>query len=277
MREERNTLCQDGSISQPISVQGTSQLASVIPKSVHLSQLFMLGKLIPTKKEIATLNLEWFDVCNQSWQDPIASVLSVDVEKFASGGCRDAFVATGLKGVSGKMVLKRYKSEQVDQLVSNFHSLDEHTRNVVQMHALARNFAQMLCNEAPLEFGDTFTFTKLYYGKFKEEAVTVEKFIDGTFVKYVNNTGDIVVRDQSPIALKAESFAHYSYVKSGKQLIIVGIQGVGYTLFDPEIASSRLYDENQSIYFCAGNLSTSAIETFFAQHECNRFCQLLKL
>ena len=94
------------------------------------------------------------------------------------------------------------------------------------MHALARHFAQMMYNEAPLEYGDTFTFTKLYYGKFKEESVTVEKFIEGKFVKYVNNTGDIVVNDQSPIALKAESFAHYSYIKSGKQFIIVDIQGV---------------------------------------------------
>ena len=64
---------------------------------------------------------------------------------------------------------------------------------------------------------------------------------------------------------------------SGEQLIIVDLQGVGFTLFDPEIASAKLYDEDNSIYFCAGNLSITAIETFLIQHKCNRFCKLLKL
>ena len=52
--------------------------------------------------------------------------------------------------------------------------------------------------------------------------------------------------------MKAESFVHYSFVKSGKQLIIVDLQGVGFVLCDPEIASSELYDESDGIYFCAG-------------------------
>ena len=64
---------------------------------------------------------------------------------------------------------------------------------------------------------------------------------------------------------------------SGEQLIVVDIQGVGFCLFDPEIASVKLYDEDRSIYFCAGNLSINAIETFLMQHKCNKFCKLLKL
>ena len=78
------------------------------------------------------------------------------------------------------------------------------------MHALARHFAQMMRNEAPLEYGETFMYTKLYYGKLNDEAVTIEQFIEGTFTKYINNTGEILVNDNSSIALKAESFAHYS-------------------------------------------------------------------
>ena len=132
---------------------------------------------------------------------------TVSVDKFASGGFRDAFVANGMKGVSGKMVLKRYKPERITELSHLFNSVDDHTRKVVQMYALARHFAQMMANEAPLEYGETFAYTK------------------------------------------AESFAHYSYVKSGEQLIIVDLQGVGFTLFDPEIASTQLYDKDNSIYF----------------------------
>ena len=101
----------------------------------------------------------------------------------------------------------------------------------------------------------------------KEEFVTVEPYIEGNFRKYVNNTGDITLKDGSELPMKAESFVHYSFVKSGEQLMIVDLQGVDYVLCDPEIASSKLYDENNDIYFCAGNLSTNAIETFFEQHK----------
>jgi hypothetical protein len=57
----------------------------------------------------------------------------------------------------------------------------------------------------------------------------------------------------------------------------VDLQGVGFVLCDPEIASSELYDESDGIYFCAENLSTNAIETFFVQHKCNKYCELLSL
>ena len=277
---EKGGMCEEGSsTSLPIPVPDENEVekSCTIPKSVPLSQLIMMGKLIPPKENVVTIQLEQFNITSRSWENPVTALLSVSVEKFASGGCRDAFVASGMRGVSGKMVLKRYKPDRVAELSHLFKSLDDHTRKVVQMHALARHFAQMMENDAPLEYGDTFTYTKLYNGKLNDEAVTVEQFIHGTFTKYINNTGDILVKDNSAIALKAESFAHYSYVKSGEQLIVVDLQGVGYCLFDPEIASVRLYDEDNSIYFCAGNLSVTAIETFLMQHKCNRFCKLMKL
>jgi hypothetical protein len=96
--------------------------------------------LIPPKKDIVTLQLEAFDVERRSWKDPVEVVLSISVDKFASGACRDAFLATGLKGLDGKFVVKRYRSEQVAELVEHFQSLDTHTRKVVQMHALLGTF-----------------------------------------------------------------------------------------------------------------------------------------
>ena len=251
--------------------------SSIFPQSVPLSQLIKIGKLIPPKKDIVTLQLEAFDVASRSWNDPVEAVLSISIDKFASGACRDAYLATGLKGVSGKFVVKRYRSDQVVQLIQLFHCLDTHTRKVVQMHALARHFSLMLRDCAPPGFGDTFLYTKLFYAKLKEEFITVEPYIEGNFSKYVNNTGDIILKDGSELALKAETFIHYSFVKSGKQIIIVDLQGVGFTLCDPEIASNKLYDESNNIYFCAGNLSLTAIQTFFEQHKCNKFCELLFL
>jgi hypothetical protein len=90
------------------------------------------------------------------------------------------------------------------------------------MHCLARHFlAKSLENECPLEYGDTFKYNKVYCGKMGSECITLERFLEGKFVKYVNNTGDVTLPDGSEIVSKAETFVH-TYHKSSKQLIIFG-------------------------------------------------------
>eukprot|EP00112_Aurelia_sp_Birch-Aquarium-sp1_P013101 Seg2769.3 transcript_id=Seg2769.3/GoldUCD/mRNA.D3Y31 product="Transient receptor potential cation channel subfamily M member 6" protein_id=Seg2769.3/GoldUCD/D3Y31 len=241
--------------------------------------MIKIGKLIPPSREIVCLMLESFDVETQTWCDPVESKISLSKEKFASGGCRDAFHATGLSGVAGKLVLKRYRKERVADITALFSSVDSHTRKVVQMHSLARHFAKKLRDEAPLTYGETFMYTKLYYSKHNEEYVTVEHFLPGNFKKFINNTGDIIIKDEDrdECALKAETFAHYSYAKSGKQLMVLDLQGVDYWLCDPEVASATLFDDNRSIFFCSGNLSVKAIDNFVEQHICNDFCKALNL
>ena len=54
--------------------------------------------------------------------------------------------------------------------------------------------------------------------------------------------------DGSDIASKAEMFSHYTYVKSGRRLMVLDIQGAGYSLCDPEIASAELVDDDANIY-----------------------------
>ena len=109
------------------------------------------------------------------------------------------------------------------------------------------------------EFGQTFSYTKVYLGKLNGECVTLESYLNGTFSKYSNNTSDICAVG-SELTMKAETFVHYSYVKSAKLLMIVDIQGVEYALCDPEIASSTLMVKDEMILFCLGNLSTAAIK-----------------
>ena len=119
-------------------------------------------------------------------------------------------------------------------------------------------------------------YTKLYFGRLNDDFVTLESFIDGTFTKYINNTGDIILKD-SEVAKKAEAFVHYTYILSGKELMVLDIQGVEYWLCDSEIASTKLFDANKAVYFCSGNLSELAIETFLNQHQCNKYCKQLNL
>ena len=75
---------------------------------------------------------------------------------------------------------------------------------------------------------------------------------------------------------KAQCFVHYTYERSEKQLMVLDIQGCGYTLFDAEVASREASSDGEYL-FCTGNLHTNAIEVFTDAHICNQFCKLLGL
>ena len=76
---------------------------------------------------------------------------------------------------------------------------------------------------------------------------------------------------------KAQCFAHFTYEKSQGKLIVLDVQGAGFNLYDPEIASAELTDDKGSLRFCNGNLAKEAINNFFSKHKCNFYCRILKL
>ncbi|XP_022795749.1 alpha-protein kinase vwkA-like [Stylophora pistillata] len=164
----------------------------------------------------------------------------------------------------GTNVLKKYKQSEITGIVQLFGSIESHTRKSVQLNALARNFSQTLANEVSVfEFGQTFSYNKVYFRSINNEHVTLESHLEGTFQKSINNDGVICVITQDELSQKAEAYVHYTYVKSKQQLMVADIQGVGYSLCDPEIASAELQDpDDNSIIFCTGNLSYHAIENF---------------
>ena len=142
------------------------------------------------------------------------------------------------------------------------------------MHSLARNFAQQVKVN---DFGEVFEFKKVFVGKTStDEYVTVEEYIDGDFIKYINNDGSLCSK-QHPLMEKAECFAHYTFQKSKGKLIVLDLQGFNNTLYDPEISSSELLNDDGTIKFCNGNLASEAISTFFKEHVCGSYCKMLNL
>ena len=252
-------------------------ISTKVAASVPLSAMLKLGKIIQPTEEIVTLYIEEFKIRDKTWAQPFEVTLSISKQKFASGGCRDAYIATPISGLQpGKYVLKKIREEKVGEIKQLFKSIEEHTRKAVQMNALVRNFAKTLASEAPIEYGHVLNYTNVYFGRLYSEFVTLENYIEGEFQKYVNNTGEVC--GSCEVTLKAESFCHYTYEKSGQQLMVLDIQGVDHSLFDPEVASSTLIDEiDRTIFFCCGNLSTDAIDRFKVEHVCNKFCLMLKL
>ena len=289
-RQTRSTPAISPSKNQPC--EGNVRITpTVYPKSLSIRDLMRAGKLVNPPKTVV-LSLESFDVQKCSWSTDSASMsLEIEEKKFASGGFRDAFLATcddSSSTLKGKWVVKKYQEEAIKTVQDTLKlSVEAHTRKQVQMHSVARNITQRFSTKIPAEFGDTFSYGKVFYSMLENVPVTVEAYIPGEFVKYINNDGECIDspnEELDELFLKAQCLSHFSYEYSNKELMILDIQGSGYSLYDPEISTSRMEVDcskssnvGDEAYFCAGNLSIVGINEFKTQHICNKFCQMMEL
>ena len=195
--------------------------------------------------------------------------------------CCTAYKATTKHHTCGNSawMLKRYLPSAKETIEKSKRSLESHTKKTVQTHALARNFAyqleKALTESAGSQYVKPLRYNNIYYGVTDEnEVVTVEEYVEGTFMKYINNDGIPCIERADDVSKKAECLAHFSYEKSDKKLMVLDIQGNDHTLYDTEIASSQLFEEDgdSEMLFCVGNISTLAIENFITEHRCNSYC-----
>ena len=72
-------------------------------------------------------------------------------------------------------------------------TLKEHSRKQIQMHMAAKAIADRLAKKTNKFSAKSswFTFNEALFSKLNGGAVTVEPFVDGEFVKYINNDGTI--------------------------------------------------------------------------------------
>lgn len=254
------------------------QQQRVVVASVPVSKFLKMGKLIVPLKSPIEITLEEFDVATQRWLEPVTAKFSMDTKPFAQGSFRNVYRAFGLHKLYGEYVVKQCREDMAETIINNFNSLEEHARKSVQMHALAHHLALKFAQIIPEDFGDSFSYTKLYLGKYQLENkiifATVEKFLEGgEFTKMINNDGKIIESAPEDLRQKAETFVHYTYEVSNKDLMVVDIQGMRYKLCDPEISTKSFFDEERNVFFSAGNCAGDAIENFFMQHKCNNWCK----
>ena len=256
--------------------------STVFPKSASIADLLQARKLIkPPDVSLVTMLLENYSVSDKTWVKCATLDFLKENKHFSEGGFRVAYIATAQHAsYPTKWVIKMAKVEKLADLQAAVNlNNTQHTRKQVQMHSVVRSICQKFARKVPYAFGNCFSYNEVYFSTLNGTPVTVEEFIPGSFEKYSNNTAlmEQARSDEHLVFIqKAECFMHFSYEVTNKELMVVDLQGVGYQLCDPEIASTVLLEDGE-LNFCAGNLSQNAIENFFDNHKCNRFCKMLEL
>ena len=223
----------------------------------------------PPEESEVLLTLKAFDIVENKWEKLQPSWFTKENKKFAEGGFRDAFLARS-KGDSKKWVIKQYKKEKMTLIEDALHfSAVDHTRKQVQMHAAAKSNALRFAKKATSSLGESFHFHEIFFSRIDDLPVTVEEYVPGIFQKYVNNTGNCgkpPSEKYMDVYAKAETLCHFSYIDTNREMMLLDLQGSMYELYDPEIVTTILQEEEGGeTNFFAGNLTMQAISTFMQE------------
>ena len=142
----------------------------VYSKSLSVVSMMKLGKVIKESKN-SVVKVSTFDMRSMSWSALLRPVeFNIEDNHFAQGGFRKAFKARSeTHGFEGQTwVVKYYLPDSVKDIKATNQTVEDHTKKVVQMHLLAKNFAEQMSNlihdkDKNGAFGECFSFGSFHF------------------------------------------------------------------------------------------------------------------
>jgi len=193
-------------------------------------------------------------------------VIKMDKEPFANGAMRECFRMKKLSNFSmsqdwsrdsNNYVAKSYMDEQVPR---------ETYFDDVKLQMDAKLWGEEYNRHDPPKKVDIFMMGVLELVERPGAPLFhIEHYIDGEYIKYNSNSG--FVEDKTKHCRKTpQAFSHFTFERSGHEVVVVDIQGVGDLYTDPQIHTA-LGEE-----YGDGNLGTKGMALFFHSHHCNDIC-----
>jgi hypothetical protein len=189
-------------------------------------------------------------------------------QPFAQGGLRVAFYARTAASTN-RFVVKSFKrgGKQLAHLAED-----------MRCQALCKAFALEFNALSGEEHSIDFIVSTCLKGKSGmatgDECLSLEPFIEGTYIKYNNNCG--YVNDKNPrdrFNQAAQAFSHFTFERSRGCFLVSDLQGADHLLTDPAIHTL----DPERFKLCDTNLGQEGFKFFFSTHVCNGICGRLGL
>ncbi|KAI1204806.1 kinase-like domain-containing protein [Annulohypoxylon truncatum] len=215
----------------------------------------------------------FYDMMTQDDQmglSPIQLVIEARSKPFSQGAMRTAAYAR-IPSSTGRFVVKSFKKQG-----AQIANLAEHMQCQAMCKAFAIEFNALLgglYREYSIDFIITAALTSKSSTGVRQEYISLEPYINGTYVKYNGNQGYVNDNNFDPSNQAAQAFSHFTFERSQGQLLVNDLQGVGNLLTDPAIQTK---DRNR-FKLCGTNLNEEGFKFFMATHNCNHLCHLLRL
>jgi hypothetical protein len=195
---------------------------------------------------------------------------------FQQGASRFAYQGTWIKGPrrGQTCVVKTFKRRDL----ATHYNIEKEIKCYEQAHLYATWFNRENMGDRNIKYVMPIklsvrgvSFAALFQKNFKTgDHILVEPFLTGAYHKFNSNSGWRIEE-----AKLLQAFSHFTFHRSGGELILCDLQGIKdqdeYVLTDPAIHSMF---EGQ---YGMTDLGESGIQSFFASHQCNKFCQAMKL
>ena len=153
----------------------------------------------------------------------------------------------------------------------------------MRMQALCKAFALefngLVGQQPSLDFVVTTVLQSEPGTTLEGDYISLEPFIEGSYVKFNNNSGWVKADDEgddessNQINHAAQAFSHFTFERSWGSFLAVDLQGLGRVLTDPAIHTS----DPDRFKLCDCNMNSDGFKFFFATHDCNEVCRELKL